>query len=113
MEIIKIFNSLISFPLPLISTAIFLIFKFFPPKKISSWYGYRTKKSSKNIENWTFSQKFSANSGLLLSVILLIVQVLVNTIVDNEPSTRNIIGFMWLVGMIAIIYLTENKLKNK
>ena len=47
----------------------FLMLKF-PPKKINSLYGYRTKRSMSSQELWDFSQIYSARlmsrSGLLM-----------------------------------------------
>lgn len=36
-----------------------LILYKFPPKKINSLYGYRTRNSMRNQERWDFSQKYS------------------------------------------------------
>ncbi len=109
----NILLSIIYFPLPLISLIIFTLFKFFPPSNISPWYGYRTKRSTSNSDNWQFAQKFSANLGLTMSVITLIIQIIVTIVVDNEQLKRNIVGVSWILGMVIIIYLTENKLKSR
>ena len=37
-----------------------LIMKYFPPKKINSFYGYRTKSSMRNQKSWDFAQNKSS-----------------------------------------------------
>jgi len=49
---------------PFLILAGFIMLKW-PPKKINSLYGYRTKRSMKNQENWDFSQVLSAKKLVL------------------------------------------------
>jgi hypothetical protein len=37
--------------------------KRFPPKQINFFYGYRTRKSMKNIESWNFAQSLSSKEN--------------------------------------------------
>jgi uncharacterized membrane protein len=45
----------------------------YPPKKINSWYGYRTSRSMKSKEAWSFAQKYAAREmirwGILLTLL--------------------------------------------
>lgn len=50
-----------------------ILLKLFPPKKINSFYGYRTSSSMKSEENWKFAQNYAAieamKSGVAMNVI--------------------------------------------
>lgn len=45
--------------------AISVIFKLFPPKKINSFYGYRTTRSVKSQQAWDFAQRYSAKKMIM------------------------------------------------
>ena len=49
-----------------------IIPKIVRPKKINSWYGYRTTLSMKNQETWDEGNKYSTNQYIIAGVILLI-----------------------------------------
>ena len=42
----------------------------FPPKKINSFYGYRTPNSMKDQESWTFAQIYSGKEMIRLGIFL-------------------------------------------
>lgn len=88
-----------------------LIFKKNPPKEINWWYGYRSRRSMKNQEQWSFAQKAGAENMMKYSSI---------------PFLTTITGFLideqhigWSIGIVIIspllwafftIYKTEVKL---
>ena len=87
-----------------------------PPKEISL-FGYKTKKSMMNIDNWKFSQKYFAKKWLLVSVIVILTQLILfftaNIDLTSEPPVIPIISMVeFFVGTIFCCFLTENKLKN-
>lgn len=47
----------------------------FPPKEINGLYGYRSKRSTQNIEQWTFAQTYSAKKMMLIGFIYLLLAV--------------------------------------
>lgn len=85
----------------------------FPPKKINSFYGYRTKQSMSSQEKWDFSQKFSAklmmkSGGILFSIGL------ISLFLNVGETASIIIGLGGLFAVtINLIYATEKKLKQK
>jgi uncharacterized membrane protein len=85
----------------------------FPPKNINSLYGYRTKSSMKNQENWDFSQKYSAKLlvglGLFFVALFLITNHINNFLPLNEFVDLGII----LASVFALLFLTEKAIKNK
>ena len=46
-----------------------LIFYFFPPKSINSFYGYRTNKSMKNETVWKFANAYFIKQFLIYSAV--------------------------------------------
>jgi len=73
----------------------------FPPKKINSWYGYRTKSSMRNQERWDFAQKYSGIESLRLGVIYIVIAV-VGLFV---PMPTLLQDFLHLPVMLAFIIL--------
>ena len=61
--------------IPVIMVVIGLIIKRFPPKKINSFYGYRTPMSKKNEDTWRFANLYSAKLFLWIGLILIPVSV--------------------------------------
>ena len=96
----------------LIILIVCFIVKIFPPKKINFWYGYRTKKSMKNIENWNRAQKYSTNLTIYILIVLLILQILIYMLFGSNVVTELIIVFLLIVGMLIMIYKTEKMLEE-
>lgn len=87
-----------------------LVFKFFPPKKINNWYGYRTYKSMQNKDIWdtansTFNSAFVIYSGLSLLGGVLIAYV------SSETLTWQPMVLVFLSIAVCIVK-TENTLKE-
>nr|WP_297787948.1 SdpI family protein [uncultured Allomuricauda sp.] len=108
---IIVLSSIVSGCLALIAG---LVFKNNLPKKINWWYGYRTKRSMKNQEQWDFAQKLGAKNMIKFSVIPFLTSVL-GFFIDEKH-----IG--WSIGIVAAssvlwaffsIYKTETKLISK
>src|SRR6218665_902714 len=85
----------------------------FPPKKINSFYGYRTPASMKSQERWTFSQRFSAIAMLQSGLGLLAVSGL-GFWSPFSPSVNNTLAWTALIAaVILMLYRTEKAIKAK
>ncbi|MDE0471870.1 MAG: SdpI family protein [Ekhidna sp.] len=104
--------SVIKDPVVLISLLVLMIFKFFPPKSINSWYGYRTPSSMKNSHTWHFAQKYSANKGLQLMIITLTIQLIFYSVLSDKSNVRLLTLCVWLLLIGFLIFKTERKLKR-
>lgn len=103
--------------MPLVTGAIFLIVGvityLFPPKKINSFYGYRTSKSMQNHENWTFAQKYSSVKMIQTSLFLLVISCL-GFFITIQHITQNSIAFASIaIGIVYMFFTTEKALKTK
>jgi uncharacterized membrane protein len=103
--------------MPLITGAVFLIVGvityLFPPKKINSFYGYRTSKSMRNQENWTFAQKYSSIKMIQTSLFLLVISCL-GFFTSFQHVTQNSIAFVSIsIGIVYMFFTTEKALKTK
>lgn len=87
-----------------------LILKFFPPKKINSFYGYRTQRSKQNIKNWKIANNYSANLLIIISIFLIIVSIFFDTLALKH--SKIIQSVLLVISIILMIILTENKIKN-
>jgi len=88
-----------------------VIFRFFPPKKINRWYGYRTPRSMRNHDTWDVANRFSSwlmivagmigmNAGLSCKYLLAPPADIITTIVVQ------------LIVLGALIFVTERRLKD-
>jgi uncharacterized membrane protein len=93
----------------LILLIVAMLFRIFPPQNINSIYGYRTRKSKKNLVNWKISNRYSANLMLIFMSSLLLISLILNLI---NVEFENILIGMLLLSFVIIIVLTEKKISN-
>jgi hypothetical protein len=72
---------------------------FFPPKRINSWFAYRTAAAIKTQERWDFAQKFAAVQIIRASVVMIILS-LAGYLFPHS-------GFLHVFGSIALITAWE------
>ncbi|MBV7441271.1 SdpI family protein [Weeksellaceae bacterium TAE3-ERU29] len=90
----------------------FILYQF-PPKNINSLYGYRTKRSMKDIYHWSFAQKYSGRlmmwSGGVYAMLIMFLFWL-----KLEDLITIIIALALLILVPIILFiLVEKKLKGK
>jgi len=84
-----------------------------PPKDINWFYGYRTKNSMKNIDNWRFAQKLSAKYLMIQGVVLCFVSFSV-LVVSLDIVFSVVISLIILFASIIVhVIKVEKKLKSK
>jgi uncharacterized membrane protein len=88
-----------------------LIFKFFPPKKINSLYGYRTAFSMKSQEVWDEGNRYSSNLLVIVSLITSLTQVVWQLLWPGEWAFLGPVIIMCVL-LIASVPLTEKHLKK-
>lgn len=104
-----LFSHLLIGPLMLV---ISLIFCKYPPKQPNAIYGYRTKRSMKSQEAWDEANAYSSQLMLKVSIATIIAQMIGHFLLSGESAILLGVGVL-LVGVIAIIPLTETRLKSK
>lgn len=105
------------------SFMLFLISKMLmdsPPGKINKLYGYRTKKSMLNQENWNLAQKkssevmYKTNVYLLMSSIPFVIVDAIFLFIYPNDTLLTISLFLQtgiiVVGFLFVFYLTEKSL---
>ena len=98
-------------PTIILSIIIVILFYLFKPKKINSWYGYRTSKSTQNQEQWNLAQKYSSTLSVKLLFISLLIQLIIYKIVKNYAISSLLTMILFVLTFAIIIYKTEKKLK--
>ncbi|MBX2955616.1 MAG: SdpI family protein [Cyclobacteriaceae bacterium] len=88
------------------------IFKRFPPKKINPVYGYRTPRSMRSQEAWDCANLYCTHAFLIVSLLTCVVQLVTYSLMPLAQSITWSSGFL-VVGLIAVIPLTEIHLKKK
>lgn len=104
------------FLIPFLSGFVFfiagIIMMKYPPKKINSFYGYRTPKSMKSQEQWDFAQKFSSKLMVKYGIGLCLLSLLAFFLKISEGAAIGIsLGFLILLAITLIIQV-EKALKN-
>ncbi|MDG1040344.1 MAG: SdpI family protein [Polaribacter sp.] len=87
-----------------------VVFYFFPPKKINSFYGYRTNKSMKNEEIWHFANSFFNNTLVKYASISFAVALLFVFITAVDVTWQPMV-FLLLTLAVAV-FKTEQKLSE-
>lgn len=105
------------FLLPIIIGAIFIIagilMYLFPPKKINFLYGYRTKNSMKNIQTWSFAQKYSSKILVLTGFIFTLISI-PGYYIQLSKTSSLIISIFLLFAFCGILYfVVEKAIKQK
>ncbi len=86
------------------------MFLLFQPRKINKWYGYRTTKSMKNIENWTISNKYSAKGMLIISILNLTTFYIASLFITE--INKYIYLIVLSIEFIVLFYLTEKIIRQ-
>lgn len=101
-----------NFVVPL-SLVLMVLFYFFKPKKINSFYGYRTTRAMQNQKNWDFAQDYCSRISVYAHLALLFLQFLLYMFMKSAEMAGILILFLWLATMAGIIVLTEIRLKKQ
>ena len=87
------------------------------PKKINSVYGYRTKRSMKNMDTWKFAHDYCGHLWWKIGLIMLIPSILIQ--IPFFHSNEDVVGVVGgilcmaqVVVLIASIFPTEAALKK-
>ncbi len=91
---------------------IMLITLKFPPKKINSLYGYRTKRSMSSHEAWDFAQPYSGKMMLKYMAIYTLTAILPLVFNDINEFVGVVLALVLMIVFMAIpIIKTEKELK--
>lgn len=83
-----------------------LIPKIVRPRKINSWYGYRTEISMKNQDTWDEGNRYSTNQYIIAGIILLILGKVGHIFLNHKGYLVPLIAF------IPVLYFTVFQTNN-
>ena len=88
-----------------------------PPKKINSFFGYRTSRSMKNQQTWFYAHRYLGKLWKLLAPMLVVLAVVPMALVygktNDEMSTVGlIVCFVQLALLLCSLPITERYLKR-
>jgi uncharacterized membrane protein len=99
------------FPICLFFIAV--LYYVFPPKKINSWRGYRTKLSMESQKNWDYANKQAAVIMMVSTLFLTFVILVSRTLHWADPDTVLLTNTIICLPFIFLpIPLVERKLKK-
>lgn len=100
--------------IPIIMVILGLVFKFIPPHKINSVYGYRTTRSNKSQETWDYAQKRIGGLWLYMGAILYCISIISMIVLPVSKAYTSIIyGGIGIIAFLSGIPFVEKKLKEK
>ncbi len=86
----------------------------FPPKKINSLYGYRTKNSMKSQEAWDFAQSYSSKLMLIFGVGLCSIAIISNMMFPLKTEYQIVLSILIInVIVVVMIVIVEEELKKR
>ncbi|MEY8001018.1 SdpI family protein [Clostridium sp. Mt-5] len=94
----------------MVTLAFGIIPKIVKPKKINSWYGYRTNISMKNQDTWNEGNRYSTNEYILAGIILIILGNIGYYFLQGKGYLVPLIGCIPV--LIFTVFTTEKHLKN-
>lgn len=88
-----------------------------PPKTINGVYGYRTARSMKNEDTWSFAQQYCGRLWCRIGVVLLPLSILamlplLGKDTDGVGMWGGIIALIQVIILIAAIFPVEGALKK-
>jgi uncharacterized membrane protein len=88
-----------------------------PPKKINSLYGYRTKRSMKNMDTWVFAHQVMGKYWIKYSVIGYLLTMIFMFVIYQETEDQMAIHSLFLTAILLIlmiipIIMTERQLNE-
>lgn len=89
----------------------FIFFKF-PPKKINSFYGYRTPRSMKSQERWDFAQDYAAKEMMNLGFFLGLMSFM-GKFFEMDANTRLWVGIAMMIFTAIVLLLRVEKAINE
>lgn len=88
-----------------------LLMKLIPPKKINSFYGYRTPRSMKNQAAWNEANSYSATLMLWAGISTVLIQSILFLSIGGHESLLISLGY-YLAFVVVLIFVTERRLKK-
>lgn len=82
-----------------------VILKLFPPRSINHIYGYRTRRSKMNMENWKTANKISSHLLMLFGLILMLISILFSSSMVTFTFAALFILTMFIIVEIKLMTL--------
>jgi hypothetical protein len=111
MEQSQIANLILTFIIALIMFVGGAILKKYPPKERNAIYGYRTRRSMKNMELWNEGNRFSAIKMQQFGILFLIAGGILSLLFKSVVITFLLMGLMALTFMLMFVRV-EKRLKE-
>ncbi|MFT3918309.1 SdpI family protein [Cloacibacterium sp.] len=88
-----------------------IVFYIFKPKNINSFFGYRTQKSTKNVNNWNLANNISSKLLLIYSICIFVVSAVL-LIANQEKYIYSTFIISFLCFVAFLIFYVEKKLSK-
>lgn len=94
----------------------YMMYKY-PPKEINGMVGYRTKRSSRNLDTWKFAHNYCGKLWLKVGIILVVPTIIVQipfakSSVNTISYVTIVIEIIQLMVLVGSIFPVESALKR-
>ena len=89
-----------------------LVFYFFPPKKINTFYGYRTHRSMLNQDIWNYANTLFTNALVLYSAICFAGALLLTYLNPEQMKSWIPMGLLAMTLLVCVIKTEQGITKN-
>ncbi len=103
--------------IPLIMIIFGLVFSYKAPKKINWLYGYRTRRSTMNMDTWLYAHRYIGKLWLIIGLAMLVITTVVMLMVGrNDQDMISLVGgvitALQMIPLIGSLFMTESELKK-
>lgn len=100
--------------IPVVVTAIGVLFRYRPPRRINSLYGYRTHRSMASQQAWDMAHREYGGLCLRVGPALIAFVVIAKLLVPLAPEILSLTLLPFsLAALIVPIFVMERRLKNR
>ncbi len=90
-----------------------LALRFFPPKKMNWWYGYRLPSAYKSQEHWDFAQKYGGKQLTIWGIVCALLSPSFYLFSMSEEVKLMVVLIVTIGTAVASIALTEAAIRKR
>ena len=95
----------------LIISVLAVLYKLFPPKKANALYGYRTRKSRLNQNNWDTANRIASNILLMGATLMAVTYITIDLV--YKKNSVNILASILGITLALTLAIVEYKLRKQ
>lgn len=98
--------------LSLLNVAISSLFRKYYPREVNSLVGYRTRRSMRSKDAWTFANQYASDFLFRCSLAIPVIQIILYVFLDPPVALLALVA-VWIACLFYTILRTEVMLRRK